>query len=76
MNPAHMGFIVDDRIKTHQGNIFLFDFNHPDKDLVKLTFTGTNFDSSTFSPHGISSYEDDKSGILFNRECEMELNLI
>jgi hypothetical protein len=39
------------------GQIFLFDFNHPDKDAVPLEIEG-NLDRDTFQPHGMSIWED------------------
>ncbi|XP_077977178.1 serum paraoxonase/lactonase 3-like [Glandiceps talaboti] len=44
-----------------KGRIFIFDFNHPKKNVVEVTLNG-DFDRSNFYPHGISLYEDPKSG--------------
>ncbi|XP_072026107.1 serum paraoxonase/arylesterase 2-like [Amphiura filiformis] len=64
LNPVHMGFVLDDEILNHQGNIFLFDFNHPEKNAIKLKFTGKDFDYTRFSAHGIDVYEDKKTGAV------------
>lgn len=44
-----------------RGKIFLFDFNHPGKNVTELLLKG-NFDRDHFYPHGISLYEDPTSG--------------
>ncbi|XP_077986627.1 serum paraoxonase/arylesterase 2-like [Glandiceps talaboti] len=44
-----------------KGRIFVFDFNHPEKNVVEVTLNG-DFDRSNFYPHGISLYEDKNSG--------------
>ncbi|XP_072019995.1 serum paraoxonase/arylesterase 2-like [Amphiura filiformis] len=64
INPVHMGFILDEKILAHRGTLFLFDFNHPENSAIELKFTGKAFDLSRFSPHGISAYEDHKSGAV------------
>ncbi|XP_077867925.1 serum paraoxonase/arylesterase 2-like [Saccoglossus kowalevskii] len=43
-----------------RGKIFLFDFNHPENDVIELPLKG-DFDRDSFYPHGISLYEDDKT---------------
>ncbi|XP_070532146.1 serum paraoxonase/arylesterase 1-like [Ptychodera flava] len=44
-----------------EGKISLFDFNHPENNAVELPVKG-NFDRENFYPHGISLYEDPKTG--------------
>ncbi|XP_072026105.1 serum paraoxonase/arylesterase 2-like [Amphiura filiformis] len=63
-NPVHMGFVLDNEILNHQGNIFLFDFNHPEKNATKLKLTGKDFEYARFSAHGIDVYEDKKTGAV------------
>ncbi|XP_072018660.1 serum paraoxonase/arylesterase 2-like isoform X2 [Amphiura filiformis] len=53
-----------DEILKHQGNIFLFDFNHPEQGAIKLKLTGKDFEYATFSPHGIDAHEDKKTGVV------------
>ena len=57
-----MGFDLDPRVLSNKGQLFLFDFNHPEKDITKLKFSGKDFKIDTFNPHGVSVYEDKKSG--------------
>ncbi|XP_070532154.1 serum paraoxonase/arylesterase 1-like [Ptychodera flava] len=44
-----------------KGKIFLFDFNHPEKNLVEVPLKGS-IDAASFYPHGLSLYEDPKTG--------------
>ncbi|XP_077977303.1 serum paraoxonase/arylesterase 1-like [Glandiceps talaboti] len=44
-----------------KGRIFLFDFNHPEKNAAEVPLLG-DFDRDNFYPHGISLYEDSISG--------------
>ncbi|XP_077987021.1 serum paraoxonase/arylesterase 1-like [Glandiceps talaboti] len=44
-----------------KGKIFIFDFNHPDKNVVEVPLLG-DFDIDNFYPHGISLYEEPPSG--------------
>ncbi|XP_077996149.1 serum paraoxonase/lactonase 3-like [Glandiceps talaboti] len=48
-------------IPNIRGRIFLFDFNHPEKNSVELPLNG-DFDRDNFYPHGISVYENPKTG--------------
>ncbi|XP_070532153.1 serum paraoxonase/arylesterase 1-like [Ptychodera flava] len=49
-----------------KGRIFLFDFNQPEKNVIEMPLQGS-FDRGNFYPHGLSLYEDQKTGenILF-----------
>ena len=60
----HMGFDLDPVVLAHTGKMFLFDFTNPEQNLTELKFRGNIFDSKTFSPHGLSVYEDKKSGMV------------
>ncbi|XP_070532150.1 serum paraoxonase/arylesterase 1-like [Ptychodera flava] len=44
-----------------KGRIFLFDFNHPEKNAVEVALEG-DFDRENFCPLGISLYEDSTTG--------------
>ncbi|XP_070532140.1 serum paraoxonase/arylesterase 1-like [Ptychodera flava] len=44
-----------------EGKISLFDFNHPENNAMELPLKG-HFDRENFHPHGISLYEDPKTG--------------
>ncbi|XP_070532142.1 serum paraoxonase/arylesterase 1-like isoform X1 [Ptychodera flava] len=44
-----------------KGRIFLFDFNHPEKNAVEIALEG-DFDRENFYPLGISLYEDSTTG--------------
>ena len=57
-----MGFDVGQKVLSNEGQLFLFDFNHPEKDITKLKFSGKDFKIDTFNPHGVSLYEYKKSG--------------
>jgi len=48
--------------KYVKGNIYLFDFNYPDKNVTKLTIEGDNFDTFAFHPHGMDILEDKNNG--------------
>lgn len=46
-----------------RGRIFLYDLKLPDKEVKELKVVRSDtFDQSTFSPHGISVWEDNTSG--------------
>ncbi|XP_070532152.1 serum paraoxonase/arylesterase 1-like [Ptychodera flava] len=47
--------------QRQMGRIYLFDFNHPEKNVAELPLTG-NIDRDTLRPHGISLYEDPETG--------------
>ena len=57
-----MGLDIDPKVLSNKGQLLLFDFNHPEKDVIKLKFSGKDFTIDTFNPHGVSVYEDKKSG--------------
>ena len=44
--------------KYLRGNIYLFDFNHPEKNVTKLVIQGEAIDLKTFEPLGMDVYED------------------
>ncbi|CAH1790344.1 unnamed protein product [Owenia fusiformis] len=47
------------------GNLYLFDFNVPDANVEKLKIKGDIFNKKTFNPHGLSLFEDPKSGEVY-----------
>ncbi|XP_077986246.1 serum paraoxonase/arylesterase 1-like [Glandiceps talaboti] len=49
--------------EKREGGIYIFDYNYPEKSVQELPLLG-GFDTTTFYPHGISLYEDPKSGDL------------
>ncbi|XP_041374820.1 serum paraoxonase/arylesterase 2-like [Gigantopelta aegis] len=51
---------------NRKGRMYLFDFNHPEKNVVELILTSTKvFNRETFSPHGLSAWEDKKTKRVF-----------
>lgn len=46
-----------------KGKMLLFDFNNPQNNVVELKFN-EEFDAASFNPHGMSLWEDEKSGML------------
>jgi len=46
------------------GKILLMDLNKEDPTVLELKMTGSNFDASSFNPHGISTFTDE--GNKFN----------
>ena len=73
-----MGFDVDPKVSSNKGQLFLFDFNHPEKDITKLKVSGKDLKIDTFKPHGLSVYEDKKSGkvcLTFNNKSLIESNV-
>ncbi|XP_006813028.1 serum paraoxonase/lactonase 3-like [Saccoglossus kowalevskii] len=56
-NPRHSPQLV-------KGRIFLFDFNNPDENATEISLVG-NFGRDSFYPHGISLYEDPKTGTVY-----------
>lgn len=41
------------------GKILLMDLNEKDPTVLELKMTGSNFDASSFNPHGISTFTDE-----------------
>ncbi|CAH1798229.1 unnamed protein product [Owenia fusiformis] len=52
-------------VSEADGDVYLFDFNAPEGNAVKLEIKGDTFNKKTFNPHGISLYEDSKQGKVF-----------
>ena len=50
--------------KYLRGNIYLFDFNHPEKNVTKLVIQGEAIDLKTFEPLGMDVYEDFTKGTI------------
>ncbi|XP_067685764.1 serum paraoxonase/arylesterase 1-like [Haliotis asinina] len=49
-----------------RGRIYLFDMNNPKKEVQEMSLTSTKeFDKDRFQPHGISVWEDKKTGKLY-----------
>ena len=47
-----------------RGNIYLFDFNEPDKNVTRLSIISDYLNSSDFEPHGLSIWEGSKAETL------------
>ena len=50
--------------KFTKGNLYLFDFNHPDNNVTKLNIISENLDLDTFDPHGMDIIELPEQGIV------------
>ena len=51
-----------EEIAKRKGQIFLFDFKNPNNTPTALSIIGSNFDHNNFNPHGISLWQDPKTG--------------
>ncbi|XP_046584014.1 serum paraoxonase/arylesterase 1-like [Haliotis rubra] len=62
-SPAYDKFYSENNVT---GRIYLFDMNNPKKEVQEMSLTSTKeFDKERFQPHGISAWEDKKTGKLY-----------